>query len=228
MACNWGNSYWFWSKIPGFDMKVRVPLSVAIAISFGLIVLLGYFLSVPVLVTLRQVFVRWAIMLAAVALLVGVANLFIVHQRKATSENTGGIYSILLLVSLVATLIVGGIYGPNGTWPLWIFNYIQIPIESSLMAILAVVLAFGAARLIGRRLNWFTVLFIAIALIMLLGTAPLFGVEFPGLHGPDGLRSLIAQIPAVAGARGVLLGVALGAIAAGLRVLMGADRPYGG
>lgn len=209
-------------------MKIKVPVSVAIAISFGLVVLLGYFVRLPILITLRQVFVRWAIMLAAVALLVGVANLFVVHQRKASTAQKGVPYSIILLVSLLVTLLLGGIFGPNGTWPLWIFNYIQIPIETSLMAILAVILAFGAARLIGRRLNWFTVLFVGIALIMLLGTATLFGVQVPGLHGPDGLRSLIARIPAVAGGRGILLGVALGAIAAGLRVLMGADRPYGG
>jgi hypothetical protein len=209
-------------------MKIKVPISVAIAISFGLVVLLGYFVRFPIFITLRQVFVSWAMMLAAVALIVGVANLFMVHQRKASSGKQGVPYSIILLVSLVITLVIGGVYGPNGTWTLWIFNYIQIPIETSLMAILAVILAYGAARLIGRRLNWFTVLFIAIALIMLLGTATLFGVQVPGLHGPDGLRSLIARIPAVAGGRGILLGVALGAIAAGLRVLMGADRPYGG
>jgi hypothetical protein len=209
-------------------MKIKVPVSVAIAISFGLVVLLGYFVRLPILITLRQVFVRWAIMLAAVALLVGVANLFVVHQRKASTAQKGAPYSIILLVSLLVTLLLGGIFGPNGTWPLWIFNYIQIPIETSLMAILAVILAFGATRLIGRRLNWFTVLFVGIALIMLLGTATLFGVQVPGLHGPDGLRSLIARIPTVAGGRGILLGVALGAIAAGLRVLMGADRPYGG
>jgi len=32
----------------------------------------------------------------------------------------------------------------------------------------------------------------------------------------------------MAGIRGILMGVALGSIATGLRILMGADRPYGG
>ena len=32
----------------------------------------------------------------------------------------------------------------------------------------------------------------------------------------------------VAGARGILLGIALGSLTAGLRILMGADRPYSG
>jgi len=33
---------------------------------------------------------------------------------------------------------------------------------------------------------------------------------------------------AIAGMRGLLLGVGLGTLAAGLRVLSGVDRPYGG
>jgi hypothetical protein len=37
----------------------------------------------------------------------------------------------------------------------------------------------------------------------------------------------ITLVPATAGARGLLLGVALGAIATGLRVFLGFDRPYG-
>ena len=34
------------------------------------------------------------------------------------------------------------------------------------------------------------------------------------------------EVPTLAGARGIMLGVALGTIAVGLRVLLGADRPY--
>jgi hypothetical protein len=63
-------------------------------------------------------------------------------------------------------------------------------------------------------------------LVVLLGTAPLLVLnDVPQLNW---LRSAIVQIPAVAGARGILLGVALGTVATGLRLLMGVDRPYGG
>jgi hypothetical protein len=39
--------------------------------------------------------------------------------------------------------------------------------------------------------------------------------------------SVLNRLP-VAGGRGILLGIALGSLVAGLRVLMGADRPYRG
>jgi hypothetical protein len=38
----------------------------------------------------------------------------------------------------------------------------------------------------------------------------------------------ITQVIALGGARGILIGVALGTLTTGLRVLFGADRPYGG
>jgi hypothetical protein len=42
------------------------------------------------------------------------------------------------------------------------------------------------------------------------------------------IRPFIAQVLAAAGARGILLGVALGTLTTGLRILFGVDRPYGG
>jgi len=165
---------------------MKTPLSAAIAIGFGLVVLLGYFIDLPILDTLRQVFVQWAVILVSVAMLVGVANLALAHWRKIGQEQAGGAYSILVLVSLVVTLLVVGYFGPTGDWSLWIFNNIQVPVESSLMAILAVVLVYASARVLRQRINLLSVVFIGTVLAMLLLAVPWMGIEIPGLHGPDG------------------------------------------
>lgn len=206
---------------------MKVPISVALAIAIGLVVLAGYFVPLPLLTNLREIFVQWGMIVASTALFIGVANLLRVHWGKIRMARPGSAYSVLLIVSLVVTLVVAGLFGPTAYWPMWIFNNIQLPIESSLMAILSVVLIYSAARLLRRRIDLFSVVFTIVVLIILLGSGPIFGIEIPGFHGPDGLRALIMQIPAVAGARGILLGVALGTLATGLRVLMGVDRPYG-
>jgi hypothetical protein len=93
------------------------------------------------------------------------------------------------------------------------------------MAVLAVVLVYACARLINRRINAFSLIFILTVLLVLVGSAMLPSGNIPLLYE---LRNWIAYVWASAGARGILLGVALGIIATGLRVLLGADRPYGG
>jgi hypothetical protein len=204
---------------------VKFPLSVIVAIGVGSLILAGYFLNVPVLTSIRMVLLEWATILAAVALLVGIANLFTVHWSKLTSGKVSGLYSAILIISLILTLGVVGWFGPTHAYSMWIFNSIQLPVEGSLMALLAIILVLAGVRLLRWRSNMLSIIFIGTAIIILLATGPLFGISVPGLTE---LRSWIAQVPAMAGARGLLLGIGLGIVATGLRVLIGSDRPYRG
>lgn len=199
-------------------------LIIAIAIAVGLVVLLGYFIELPALIAIREVFVRWAVILTSVTLIVGVANLLTVHWRRAANAQPGGPYSVILLLAFAISFAVFIFFGPTGYWSLWIFNSIQVPAESSLMALLAVVLAYAGARLFNRRINLFSLVFLLTALTVLLGMATIPFINAPLL---EEVRAWITQVPAVAGSRGILLGVALGTIATGLRILIGSDRPYG-
>ena len=94
------------------------------------------------------------------------------------------------------------------------------------MALLVVTLTYAGIRLLRRRINLLSVIFLITAFFILVGTAPWpFLGDVPILGS---LRSWIARFPAGAGARGILLGVALGTLTTGLRILLGSDRPYGG
>ena len=204
---------------------MRAPFSTALAIALGLIVLLGYFLPVELLITLRKVLLEWGLILLAVALLVGIFSLFSVHWKKIVTAQPGRPFSIVLVGALIITLGVVGWFGPTHPYSLWIFTSTQLPIEASLMAILAITLVLAAFRLLSLRANLLAVVFLITVVVILLTSGPLFGLQVPGLNE---LRTWIARVPAAAGARGVLLGVALGIVATGLRILMGADRPYRG
>ena len=54
---------------------MKAPVSTAIAIAVGILILLGYFIPIAALLSLRVVLVQWAIILASFALLVGISNL---------------------------------------------------------------------------------------------------------------------------------------------------------
>ena len=206
-------------------MKLKIPFSTAIAIGVGIVVLLGYFLPNDTLAGLRVALLEWAIIIAAFALLVGVVNLVYVHWRKTAAAQTNSVYSLVLLISLGLTIVVVGWFGPAHEYSLWIFNYVQVPIETSLMALLAVILAYASARLLRRRLNSVSVIFVVTVLIILVTATPIMGIDIPGLSE---FRNWVVNVPSVAGTRGVLLGVALGIIATGLRILIGSDLPYQG
>ncbi len=201
-------------------------LSPIIAISVGLLVLLGYFLTEGALAGVRVTFVQWAVILAGAAIFVGVLNLLSVHIKKIREKEKGGLYSLLLIASLMITLTLGLVLGPNHSTMTNIFNAVIFPVETSLMAIMAVTLIYAGIRLLRYRNDLMAILFLATALVVMLGAAPLPFFEIP-LFG-DLIRPIFVNTLAASGARGILLGVALGALLTGLRVLIGADRPYGG
>jgi len=196
-----------------------------VAIAAGLLVLFGYFVPMENLLQLRLLLVNWATIMAAVAILVGVFNLFGVHWHKIRTRQKGMAYSILLIFSLFITTVLGIAGGTNSFVLNFALDAIIVPVEATLMALLAVTLIYASARLLRRRVDVMSLLFLIFAVLPLLLVTPL---PFGKIPGSDFVRGLIVNFFALAGARGILIGVALGALTTGLRVLFGVDRPYGG
>jgi len=200
-------------------------LAAGIAIASGLLVLLGYFVPLETLLEIRLLLVQWAIILAAVAVLVGVLNLLGVHWHKIRTRQKGTAYSILLIVSLFASAILGIVLGTNNPTLEFFLEAIIIPAEAALMALLAVTLVYASARLLRRRVDLMTFIFLGVVVVILLAATPL---PFGKIPGAAFIEWLLRDNFATAGSRGILIGVALGALTTGLRVLFGIDRPYGG
>jgi len=203
-------------------------LWVVIAAVAGLIVLLGYFISIPLILDFRQLLIQWAVLLAAAAIFMGLINLFIVHWNKVNDQKAGWAYSAILIFFLMVSLALGLIFGPDFEVMFLLFNYVQLPVEAALMALLAVSLVVAGFRFFSRRRDIYSILFVLTATLVLLGNSPwLMGSDSGIALWIGNIRAWIAQVWSTGGARGILLGVALGAVVTGLRVLMGTERPYG-
>jgi hypothetical protein len=203
--------------------KMRAPISTTIAISFGMIVLLSLF--IPTLGAIRERILGWAILLAAIALLIGLVNLFRIHFDHLR-QNQQGAYSLILLLGMSITFLVTLLQGRQGEIANWIFNHVQFPVESTLMALLSITLTLAAARLLQQRSELSSIIFILVLFIMLLGSAPLFGFELPLFT--RSITPYITRVLSIGATRGLLIGVALGTMATAIRILVGADRPFGG
>ena len=198
--------------------------TVALAIAAGLFVLAGYFFPLGPLVDLQVRLIDWAIVIAGMATLVGIVNLAAVHMEKLRTRQKECLYGALLVLSLFLTLAVGIMGGPENRFLQLAVEAIIVPVEASLMAILAVTLIYASIRLLRRRVDIMSIIFLVVTVLVLIAMMPTPGGLTP-------IQDYVLQIMGVfsnGGARGLLIGIALGTLLTGLRVLFGVDRPYGG
>ena len=164
--------------------------------------------------------------LAGVAILIGMWNLFSVHLKKIHEWKPGSVNSFILLFFMLLTITVS--LAP-ALQPVQseLLNGIMVPAEISLLAVLAVTLLYASLRLLQVRRDLASILFMSTALLVLLGSAawPFIG-QLPVIS--TWIKPFISDVLAVGGARGILIGVALGTLTTGLRIFVGVDRPYGG
>lgn len=203
-------------------------IATIIAVLSGLAVLAGYFLTpfIPALAVVQSQLLNAAMTLAGVAVLAGVFNLVSVHTEKVRRDKKNGIYSALLILSMFLTLALGIALLPSHAIMQAVVESVILPVEAALMGILSISLLYAAIRLLRRRLDTTSLFFLISALLVLLGSATLPFIGNISLLGEA--SRWWSQILALGGMRGILIGVALGTLVTGLRVLFGADRPYGG
>ena len=201
-------------------------LPTAVAIVVGIFVLLSVFTSDPLFVAIGTYVINTAVIIAAFALILGVINVLRVHGRKIRQAQPGRLYSFVLIATMFVVLAVGlptlsgRPYGPSQPAVQWIFDNIQAPIQASLSGLLVFFIITAAYRLLRAR-NLESAVMLIVAVIVLLGQVTLGLV--PVLPK---LKDWILDVPAMAGVRGILLGVALGALLTGIRLLLGVERPY--
>jgi hypothetical protein len=205
---------------------LRRTLPTAIAAIVGVVVLAAAFASHPLLQAISTHLIDTTVIIAAFALLLGLMNILRVHAHKIRHLQRGSLYSAVLILAMLTVLIFGflpsgsGPSGPSQSTVQWIFHNVQVPIQATLSALMAFFVLTAAYRLLRVRSRESTLMLIA-ALLVLVGqvTVGLLPVM------PD-VRDWILDVLAMAGVRGVLLGVALGAILTGMRLLLGVERPY--
>lgn len=209
-------------------MKYVIPA--AIAIGVGLVVLLSYFIAVDELLSVRLILTDWAVILGGLAVLIGILNLVLVHFRRIQTSGQGSIYSLVTVVAAVGTFVVGALEGlRSGTPALYeegsltytLFTGVIVASQAALASLIMFFLVAGAVRMLKSKLNGWSILFLVTVIVALVGWLPL------AFMGPaNDFREWVITVPALAGARGILIGIALGTVVVGLRVLIGAERPY--
>ena len=204
----------------------------------GLIVLIDFASAIPNVDQIARIIVDWAALLAAMALLVGLLNVVAGHLVRVLRRQPDWGYSLLLLAAMLLVIVSGtiaGIWDQGGETKIVIlpqslveqpirdlFRAFYEPLAGSFLALLAFFSLSAALRALRRRTADALVIVI-VALLVLTLTALPQTQALPALGASVGW---ISDYVALAGARGLLIGAALGAVIAGIRVLLGFDQPF--
>jgi hypothetical protein len=183
---------------------------------------------------ISTILIRFVTVVGAIAVIIGVFNLLNVNVYKLTSRTRGAWYSFF---TLFAFLLVIGVHAADrsGLLDSWVpdkvgdspivsltlMDTVQVTIESALGGVLFFSLVYAAFRMMRRRVTIWNILFLIALLIVLIGYIPMSNLAFIG-----GLRDWLLRVPVSAGTRALLIGVALGTVIVGIRLLIGQDRSF--
>lgn len=211
----------------------RQLIAVVIAGVSGLIVLLDFAGAGPAVAVLAAVLVQWAALITAIAVLVGAWSVVQAHARRVQMRAPEARYSLVLIAGMVI-VIVAGIFYPTRTAtglalpatlaapPIrTVFRLIYEPLAASLLALLAFFALSAMLRALRSGRAEAVVVVVVALLALIIQLPPLTLIPVIGQTVQWLNDYLIA-----AGARGLLLGSAIGALVAGVRLLIGFDMPY--
>lgn len=214
-------------------MKRELPLFITAVV--GLFMIVSFFVPHQFASVPADFLQQCAIILVAFGYVLGGANLLRVNFDGIYKRQPGWPYKIILVLSLLATVIIGfsegrGFLNP-GMRSKWIYDQLYSPMQSTMFSLLAFYIASAAFRAFRIRTVEAGLLAVA-ALIVMLGRVPVGDVLtswMPGwMHAftLPAMQDWIMENPQNAAKRAILIGAALGVMATGLRVILGIERSY--
>ena len=208
-------------------MRTTVPLVLSFFV--GIFMVLEFFIPHWRYHVWTAEFLEWGLILAAGAFLLGLTNLVQVNLPKVARRKRDWGYKAVMLGSLFATMAIGFAGGQGrhdtGTAYAWLFEFVFTPLNATMFALLAFYIASAAFRAFRARNVEATVLLVAACIVMLARVPmgenlPLVGDRLPQF------MNWIMDVPNIAARRAIFIGAALGAVATGLRVILGLERSH--
>ncbi len=215
-------------------IKKYIPL--AIVFTFGVLTLASYYVPHKVSVDYTELVSQWENIVYAFAFLLGLISLFYSHYNKIARKADGWGYSIFVFVGFLAMVIPayisGGKQGSETGITLlgWSFRYIYNALSSTMFAVLAFYIVSTAYRSFRIKSKQAFVLFVA-AFILILGKVPLGQIIWDSVLGwtkcgVSDVIEWIMSVPAVAGKRGIMIGISIGAIVTSFKIIFGIEKQY--
>jgi hypothetical protein len=220
-------------------MKREVPLAITFIV--GVVVLIQWFVPHEPIGSMGARFSQWFDIIASFAIILGGLNLLKLQSIKVQKRHKDAPYAMVTIIGFAITAFVGfaktggsqpgnPLFDP-GSHFVWVWWNTFVPLSATMFALLAFFVASASYRAFRARNTEATVLLVA-GIILMLGRVPLGKAMTDWL--PEYLRFLhipkfaewIFQVPNTAGARAIMIGIALGIVSTSLRLILGIERSY--
>jgi hypothetical protein len=208
-------------------VKRQFPL--ALVFILGALMAIQEFIPLDFAKGFKEFALDWTIVIGVFAMALGLWSLTRVSLEKVQRRSENWQYSIVTLLGLVAMMAFsfygwaqGGIENAlSGYMFTQFFDYVMVPIQSTMFSLLAFFIASAAYRAFRARSLLATLLLLAAIIVMLR-------VVFLGpLSDPINIvADWIINVPNLAAKRAILIGVGLGMVATALKVILGIERSY--
>lgn len=195
---------------------------VVVAFVIGSLIVLSYFLNIPVLQTTADQLVTWLLIIAGFALGLGVINLLQVHSQNISRRGPKWFLSIWLIAVMVVTIAVGVTQGTSSALYSFMYTHVYSALGATTFALHAFFLPAAAYRAF-RITNVESGIFLLSGILVMLGQVGIgaaIWAKFPLV------KSWVMDIPNSSAMRGVTITAALGLASTGIRIILGLDKTY--
>lgn len=202
---------------------VRRTIPLIITFLVGMLMIGQWFLKIATINEVATSIQQWGVLISAFAMGLGSVNIIIRSYRRIQKrEGTDWLYAIWLLATFFIFIIVGVGTGSSSSQYQYIYNTILQPLSGTMYPATLFFLVSAIYRTFKIRSGQALMLVVTGAII-LVANAPVMAAMFPFLNTA---RSWIMDVELTAAYRAILIGIGLGTIMLGFRVLFGLEQTY--
>jgi hypothetical protein len=199
----------------------RREIYIAITFIVGILMVFDFFLNVGFLNQSAATLRDWVVILSYFAIVVGMVNLYIFHSRKIMEKNSQWGFSAWLILITSIVILIGVFSGVGHPVYSFLFKNVYGALGPSGYGIMAFFIASAAFRALRVR-NIESLVLVTAVVFTLLYRAPVGGI----IPFVPAIGVWIQKVPNTGGMRGIIIGLAIGAIGMGIRTLIGRERGY--
>lgn len=201
----------------------EIPIGITLIVGFLMIITYYFGNAFPAVKTTSTIVQKWTVIVAAFALLIGLANITRIHVNHLLKRTKGQwMFSLwcLFIMYIMITLGLAGTTKHPGYQ--WLYTWVFLPIDATMYSSLAFFISSAAYRAFRAR-NVEAFIMLVSGFIVMLMNAPIGEIVWSGFPV---IGTWIMKVPVVAAQRAFMITFVLGTVAIGIRTLLGYERGY--